>query len=324
MYQYCDSRNISYRKCGKLVVATHQQQWERDLPRLHQSALQNGVTNVRIMTRDDVKVMEPELDGVVGAMWSPSSGVLDSHSLFMSLLADAEAHGAILALRSNVESGRLGTLSSPLHSINVNGMELTCDVIVNCAGLRAHHIAAMLHSNNLVAFATSSNHMWQPPMQYFAKGSYFRLQGQKNPFHHLVYPIPEEGGLGVHSTTDWSGLTVKFGPDVEWIDPTQITDPDDIDLNPNPAREESFYEAIRHYWPHLEDGALVPDYAGIRPKLYHPQLPHTATVGNKDFLIVGPRDVGVKGIVHLFGIESPGLTSSLAIADHVVELLQDA
>jgi L-2-hydroxyglutarate oxidase LhgO len=318
LYQYCDCRHIPYRNCGKLVVATHSTQWEQDVPRLYESAMRNGVNDVRIISRDDVKVMEPVLENVVGALWSPSSGVLDSHSLLVSLLADAEQYGATVALRSNVQAGSVSVNANTPHSVMVDGMELTSDVIINCAGLKAHDVALMLHTNNNAEATTS----WQPPTQYFAKGSYFRLQGRKNPFHHLVYPIPQEGGLGVHSTTDYSGLTVKFGPDVEWIDPVETTDPDKIDLNPNQAREESFYQEIRKYWPELQDDALVPDYAGIRPKLYHPQVVSNVTPLMKDFMIVGPHDIGIRGVVHLFGMESPGLTSCLAIADYVVELLK--
>jgi L-2-hydroxyglutarate oxidase LhgO len=181
--------------------------------------------------------------------------------------------------------------------------------VVNSAGLWAHKIASLIHNN----------HSWQPPSHYFAKGTYFRLEG-KPPFRHLIYPVPEPGGLGVHATIDWSGRSVKFGPDVEWLDPD--VHPNDISLDPDPRRGEKFYDQVRKYWPLLPDKKLVPDYVGIRPKLNHPST-QASGLSFMDFHIVGRESHGVPGLIHLFGIESPGLTSSMAIADHIRDVLTD-
>jgi L-2-hydroxyglutarate oxidase LhgO len=163
---------------------------------------------------------------------------------------------------------------------------------------------------------------WKPPRQYFAKGNYFHLEGVKAAFRHLVYPAPDPtGGLGVHATIDWSGQSVRFGPDVQWLDPT--IQPDEIDLTPDARRADAFYSAIRKYWPALPDDALMPDYAGIRPKLHHPSVKVDNNGGFMDFRILSTEEHGVPGLVHLFGMESPGLTASMAIAEHVAALLED-
>ncbi|CAB9499404.1 L-2-hydroxyglutarate dehydrogenase, mitochondrial [Seminavis robusta] len=290
LYEYCQSRSIPYQKCGKLIVATQKEQLETKILDLQQKAVQNGVLDTRILTtKEDVQVLEPNIQAV-GALWSPSTGVINSHSFMLSLLADAEDHGATLA------------------------------TVVNSAGLWAHQVAQSIHHYN-------NHNCWSIPRQYFAKGNYFQLEGcnsSKNPFTHLVYPIPEPGGLGVHATMDWSGQSVKFGPDVEWIDVTTTTEPDGIDLMPHPQRAQGFYEQIRKYWPDLPDNSLIPDYAGIRPKLHHPSLDidHGAAAPFHDFYIAGPEQHGVPGLIHLFGMESPGLTSSIAIGDYITQQVQ--
>lgn len=269
--------------------------------------------------------MEPEVTSV-GALYSPSTGVLDSHSFLQSLLADAEYHNATLLLRTPVERGFLdddqndhdsavvvtasaaGTHNNVI-SLRIDGMDLQCDTVVNCAGLSADRVAASLHETT----------QWKPPRQFFAKGNYFRLQGvPKPPFRHLVYPVPEPGGLGVHATIDWIGQFTKFGPDVQWIDPSVSLQ--DIDLTPDPSRSDVFYEQVRKYWPNLPDNSIVPDYAGLRPKLYHPSLMGSGGDAQfNDFFIAEPCDHGVPGLFHLFGIESPGLTASMSIANYIAE-----
>jgi len=193
---------------------------------------------------------------------------------------------------------------------------LQCDIVVNSAGLWADAVARGLHQSDSTPEGLPA---WQVPRQFFAKGNYFKLEGTKSPFSHLVYPAPDPaGGLGVHATMDFTGQSVKFGPDVQWLD-ADIT-PDEIDLTVDPRRGEAFYHAIRKYWPDLVDDALVPDYSGVRPKLYHPKIDDTKSAMT-DFLIQGPNDHGVPGLIHLFGMESPGLTSSMAIADEVVRMI---
>ena len=286
-------------------MATNQEQLEQELPRLQERASQNGVEDTRILSREDVRLLEPEVE-CCGALMSPSTGVVDSHSYFLSLLADAEDNGATLALHTSVDDATIVDGKVRLHA---DGVWIECDKVVNSAGLWAHKVASRIHNN----------HHWQPPPHFFAKGTYFRLEG-KPPFNHLIYPVPEAGGLGVHATIDWSGLAVKFGPDVEWLDPN--VNPSKINLEPDPSRGDKFYEQVRKYWPLLPDKALVPDYVGIRPKLHHPRV-QSSELGFMDFTVAGSDAHGVPGLIHLFGIESPGLTSSMAIADHVSNLLAD-
>ena len=306
LYEYCRSRHVPHQRCGKIIVATQETQWSQDLPRLRDQAQANGVLDVEIYSREKVQALEPQVE-CLGGLYSPSTGVLDSHSFMVSLLADAEDDGANLALNSKVESGSVGPDGIEL---NVGDFSLVCDAVVNSAGLWADQVARRIHANTT----------WQPPKQYFCKGNYFHLQGVKTPFRHLVYPLPEAaGGLGVHATIDWSGQAVKFGPDVEWLD--QDASPDTIDLTTNPARLESFYDAVRKYWPDLPDDALVPDYAGIRPKLHHPSVSQTGTPA--DFMIMDSDEHGVPGLIHLLGMESPGLTSSMAVAEYVGQRLRE-
>jgi L-2-hydroxyglutarate oxidase LhgO len=224
----------------------------------------------------------------------------------MGLLADAQYHGATLILHTEVDNGRV-TNNDGIR-LQIDGTDLQCDIVVNCAGLMADVMAARLHQNT----------PWKPPKQFFAKGNYFRLQGSKPPFSHLVYPVPEPGGLGVHATIDWTCQSTKFGPDVQWIDPSVSLH--DIDMNPESTRANDFYHEVRKYWPYLPDDSIVPDYAGLRPKLQHPAL-HGGTAPFVDFVIAEPNDHGIPGLFHLFGIESPGLTSSMSIANYIADRL---
>ncbi|KAG7359301.1 FAD dependent oxidoreductase [Nitzschia inconspicua] len=343
LYRYCQDRNISHSNCGKLIVATHRSQVKSDLCRLQQQAHTNGVTDVQLISKHDVQLLEPSIK-CEGALYSPSSGIVDSHTFFLHLLGEAEDHGAMLAVNTEVVSAmyqqreqkklwlqtqEIQTQPNNNHSNNNSHNKndtldsssttswMSCDMVVNAAGLWADQIARMIHSKH---DNNNNNRMggWQPPRQYFAKGTYFSLTKKRPDFRHLVYPVPEPGGLGIHATIDLAGQ-VKFGPDVEWID-TNIVNVDDIEYTPNPDKAEQFYHAIRQYWPELDDmTVLQADYVGIRPKLSHPSV--TKQLGFDDFLIAGPNTHGIPGLVHLLGIESPGLTSSLAIAEHVVELL---
>jgi L-2-hydroxyglutarate oxidase LhgO len=308
LYHYCQERNIPYNQCGKLIVATKPGQIEHELEGLRRQALQNGVTDVKILSQADVNAIEPDIQCIGGALWSPSTGVLDSHSFMTCLVADAEAEGTTIAFNTKVKEASVESTGSLLLRFD-DDTRVVCDSVVNAAGLWAPQIAQLFHHGQ---------GSWHPPRAYFAKGTYFKLQGVRPlPFQHLIYPIPEPGGLGVHATIDWAGQGIKFGPDVEWVDPS-VEDPSTISLRPDPQRGVRFYEQVRKYWPDLPNDALVPDYVGIRPKLNHPSQ---GTLEFQDFLIAGQATHGVKGLVHLLGIESPGLTSSMAIGDYVASQL---
>ena len=303
LYQYCEERGIPHRKCGKLVVA-NKSQFVDNLPTLYEHAHLNGVTDVRLLSREDAKFLEPNVE-CFGALLSPSTGILDSHSLYLNLLADCEDEGATLVLRSGVDD------SEVLHDkvcLNTGGTWLSADIIINCAGLHAHDVATKIHNG--------SKEEWQPPKHYFAKGTYFKLDG-KSPFQHLIYPVPESAGLGVHATIDWSGNGTKFGPDVQWLG--EDTCPDDINYVPDPSRVDIFSKEIRKYWPDLPGNKLTVDYVGVRPKLSHPAM---GNVAFNDFLFVN-KQVAKSRIFHLFGIESPGLTSCLDIAEHVRRMVDN-
>lgn len=301
LYDFCKERSIPFQKVGKLIVATDKQQAQTTLRQLQEQAIHNGVTDVRLIDRHDVKAMEPEVESC-GALWSPSTGIVDSHDFMVSLLADAQEHGTTLALVSDVSDGSID--KNGKVQLKIDDMWLSCGMVINCAGLWSHQVADLIHAE----------HSWKPPRQYFAKGTYFQLQGT-SPFSHLIYPVPDQrGGLGVHATVDMGGQ-VKFGPDVEWLDLDM--EPDAIDWAPDPARAQSFYQSIRKYWPGLVDDSLVPDYTGVRPKLSHPDL--VESMPFQDFMLVREDTHGVPGLVHLLGIESPGLTSAMAIADDIVK-----
>lgn len=294
LYAYCAAHNVIARKVGKLVVATMSDQ----LPALHklmQQARANGVEDLALLSADEAKRLEPNLS-CVAAFHSPSTGIVDTHGLMLSLLGEAEARGAALARHAPVKRGWIE--DDGRVTLQVGGsdpMQVTAPLLVNAASLGAQQIARALQGYPAGSI---------PPLHY-AKGNYFSLSGP-SPFSRLIYPMPEAAGLGVHLTLDLAGQA-RFGPDVEWIDR--------LDYTVEPRRGDSFYAAIRTYWPQLRDGALQPAYAGIRPKL---QAPGASAA---DFRIDGPEVHGLPGQVHLYGIESPGLTSSLAIADEVAARL---
>ena len=292
LYRYCAERGIPHRRSGKLIVATDQDQLAT-LDRIRAQAAANGVTDLYRLDRQAATALEPELH-CTGALMSPSTGIIDSHAYMLSLQGDAEAHGASFVFHTPVESGRVHEGGIALRLGGSDPLDLVARTVVNSAGLHAPAIARTIAG-------LPSAHV---PPAYFAKGNYFSLQG-RSPFRHLVYPVPEAAGLGVHLTLDLGGQA-RFGPDVEWVE--------NIGYDVDPRRADGFYAAIRAYWPGLRDGALVPAYSGIRPKIQAPNEPA------KDFLLLGPRDHGVPGLVNLFGIESPGLTASMAIAEYVTDL----
>lgn len=295
LYAYCASHGIDHRRGGKLIVATDRAQLDV-LDEIIARAAANGVTDISRLTADEAMELEPNVR-CTGALLSPSTGIVDSHGLMLAYLGDAEAAGAMLAVSSPVEGGRVTDEGIVLAVGGDAPVTLLARSVVNAAGLWAQPLARLIDG---VAADTV-------PGLYYARGVYFTLAG-KAPFARLVYPVPEPGGLGCHYTIDLGGQA-RFGPDVEWID--------DIDYTVDPARADTFYGEIRRYWPDLPDGALRPGYAGVRPKTYPSGSRPT------DFIIQGAGSHGVAGLVNLFGIESPGLTSSLAIAEDVRRLLDD-
>lgn len=295
LYEWCEARGVAHRRCGKLIVATSADQAPA-LERIAGRALAAGVDDLAWLTAAQARALEPAVACEL-ALHSPSTGIVDSHGLMMSLLAAAEDRGAVLACRTRVLDARSSADGFRL-SIEADGeaLALDCRELVNSAGLGA------------VALARGVEGLAKDglPNAWLAKGSYFTLPG-RCPFSRLVYPVPNEAGLGVHLTLDLAGQG-RFGPDVEWVQ----TEDYEVEAD----RGVRFEEEVRRYWPGLPAGALQPAYAGIRPKIAGP------AEASRDFLISGPEDHGLAGLVNLFGIESPGLTSSLAIASLVRVLLQ--
>ncbi len=288
LYAFCAMHGVEARACGKLIVAADAAEAER-LVGIRARAEANGVEEMRMLTAGEARALEPAL-ACAAALHSPHTGIVDSHGYMLALRGEAEAAGATFVFHTHVERGQV---TDNGVTIEAAGMTLACRTLVNSAGLHAPALARSIAGmpGALV------------PREYWAKGNYFSLPGRA-PFSRLIYPVPVPGGLGVHLTIDLGGQA-RFGPDVEWVDA--------IDYDVDPARADSFYAAIRRYWPDLKDGALQPAYAGIRPKIVPPGAPA------QDFVIQGRRVHGAKGLVNLFGIESPGLTAAIAIADLVVE-----
>jgi L-2-hydroxyglutarate oxidase LhgO len=288
LYDYCAQRGISHQRCGKLLVATSADQIPQ-LQDIAQRAALNGVHDLQSLTGAQACAMEPELR-CEAALFSPSTGIVDSHALMLALQGDIENSGSMVVLNSRVDYAECA--SSGICLTTADGTSLRANLVVNSAGLQAPQLARRFQG-------LEACHV---PQAWFAKGNYFTLAARA-PFSHLVYPVPQAAGLGVHLTLDLGGQA-KFGPDVQWVDSGD-------DLTVDPARGDAFYAAVRKYWPALKDGALIPGYAGIRPKIHSPDQ------AARDFLIQGPAEHGVSGLVNLFGIESPGLTSALAIGDYV-------
>ena len=301
LYRYCEERGVAHRRCGKLVVATA----AAEVPQLHRIAAQatanglGGADALVWLTSAQAQAMEPALH-CVAALWSPATGIVDSHGLMLALLGDAERAGAVLALASPWAAARRHGATWVLRSAGSEPFEMAARWVVNCAGLQAQAVAASMHGFPAAAI---------PPL-HLAKGHYFSLAA-RSPFSHLIYPTPVDGGLGVHLTLDLAGQA-KFGPDVQWL---ADAEPATLDYGVDPRRAAAFEAAVRRYWPGLPAGALQPAYTGVRPKLSGPGAP---TV---DFRIDGPAQHGQAGVVQLFGIESPGLTASLAIAEQVAAVV---
>lgn len=294
LYDYCKARGVGHKRCGKLLVATSSSELPQ-LQALAQRAAANGVDDLQLLTSAQARAMEPALV-CEAALWSPSSGIIDSHGLMLAFQGDLENAGGLVVFNSPVAKADCAGSHIDLHT--ADGTVLRTGLLINSAGLQASALAATFNG-------LAPTHV---PQTRFAKGNYFLLQGRA-PFSRLIYPMPQAGGLGVHLTIDLGGQA-RFGPDVQWVDSAE-------DWVVDPARGNGFYAEVRRYWPGLADGALQPGYAGIRPKLNAPEE------AARDFLIQGPATHSVPGLINLFGIESPGLTSSLAIAEHVLAMLAD-
>jgi L-2-hydroxyglutarate oxidase LhgO len=292
LYEYCREHGIPHRNCGKLIVATTPTE-SMKLQSIRAHAEANGVNDMQTLAGNAARALEPALN-CDAALLSPSTGIIDSHAFMLALRGDAEDAGAAYAFHTPLERAKTAAGRIEIDAGGLAPMTLECGLLINAAGLGASAVARSIEGMPIDLI----------PPSYFAKGNYFSCNARA-PFSRLIYPVPEPGGLGVHLTLDMAGQA-RFGPDVEWVET--------IDYAVDPTRAERFYPAIRKYWPDLPDGALMPSYSGIRPKIVPP------AVAAQDFLIQGPADHGVAGLINLFGIESPGLTSSLAIADLVAEL----
>jgi L-2-hydroxyglutarate oxidase LhgO len=292
LYNYCRDHGIPHRNCGKLIVATSPSETDK-LGAIKAHAEANGVDDLELLDAGAARALEPELQ-CEAALLSPSTGIIDSHAFMLALRGEAENRGAAFAFHAPLLRTTAVANGFELEAGGEAPMALACGLMINAAGLNATMVA-----RNIAGMPVELI-----PPAYLAKGNYFSCSARA-PFSHLIYPVPEPGGLGVHLTLDMAGQA-RFGPDVEWVDK--------IDYAVDPARATRFYPAIRRYWPALPDGALMPSYSGMRPKIVPP------AVAVQDFLIQGPQLHGVAGLINLFGIESPGLTSALAIADCVAEL----
>jgi L-2-hydroxyglutarate oxidase LhgO len=296
LYALCASHGVDHRRCGKLTVANSAEEVAA-LRGLQDRAAANGVP-VEWLEADQARALEPALR-CIAALHSPSTGIVDSHAFMLALQGDLERAGGMVALGSAVDAVQLSP--SGAHVLRLqDGTELAADIVVNAASLHACALARRFEGLD-PRFV---------PREWFAKGNYYALQG-RSPFTHLIYPAPADAWLGVHLTLDLGGQA-KFGPDLEWL---EARTPQEIDFEVDPRRADGFYAEVRRYWPGLPDGALAPSYSGVRPKIHgpHEKAP--------DFRIDGPALHGVPGLVNLFGVESPGLTSALAIAEHVADML---
>lgn len=290
LYDFCEAKGVAYQRCGKLIVATEDDQ----IATLRQVQAQASGNGVELEWLDSIAAtrMEPNLR-CAAALHSPSTGIIDSHGLMRALRADAEQHGALLVLRCPVLHGHAMAGGIVLEVGGEEPTSLLTRQLFNCAGLGAQAVAQSIEGIRADAI----------PSLHLSKGSYFSL-ARPSPFSRLVYPVPVNDWLGVHLTLDLAGQA-RFGPDAEWVDA--------VDYSVDPARSEAFYSAVRHYWPDLPDASLQPAYAGIRPKIQGPGEPA------RDFEIQGEETHGVPGLINLFGIDSPGLTACLTLAQQVME-----
>ncbi|MBL6953320.1 MAG: NAD(P)/FAD-dependent oxidoreductase [Alphaproteobacteria bacterium] len=308
LYEFCASHGVAHRNCGKLIVATAPDELEI-LDNIMAKAAANGVEDLYEISAAEAMGQEPALL-CAGALVSPSTGIIDSHGLMLAYQGEAEDHGAVIAFRSRAVGGRVLSPKTGGISLRVRGddgeeMELACRRLINAAGLYAQPLARTIEGLDPDTV---------PPL-YYCKGNYFSLAGRQ-PFSRLIYPVPGSASLGVHLTIDLAGQA-RFGPDQQWLEGAMEDLEGPIDYRVEPSRSEVFYEAVRRYYPALPDDSLQPAYSGMRPKLQRPGG------GAEDFLIQGPDSHGVAGLINLYGIESPGLTSSLAIARHVAGMLSD-
>jgi L-2-hydroxyglutarate oxidase LhgO len=296
LYAFCTERGVDFSNCGKLIVSTSPEE-DTKLAGIMARAEANGVEGMRLLTEAEARALEPNLV-CTAALLSPTTGVVDSHAYMLALQGDAEQAGAMFVFHNPVTGGRVTGEGVELEVGGADPMRLSCRLMINSAGLHAPALARRIQGmpSQLI------------PQEHYAKGNYFTLTG-RSPFSRLIYPVPVPGGLGVHLTIDLGGQA-RFGPDVEWVDA--------LDYTVDPRRADSFYDAIRRYWPELKDGALQPGYSGIRPKIVPKGAP------GQDFVTQGPATHGLDGLVNLFGIESPGLTAAIAIGEHVREMVAAA
>jgi L-2-hydroxyglutarate oxidase LhgO len=300
LYAYCDSHGVAYRKCGKIVVAVDDLEAE-EIAAIARRATQNNVKNVETLDAPAAKRLEPAVRAV-SALHVKETGIIDSHGFMLSLVGEIEDSGGAVMLNHRVLSGRPSRAHRyELDVASPSGrLTITTRTLVLAAGPWTNALTAAIEGMGAI----------DAPRLFLAKGSYFAFSGRPT-FTRLVYPVPVQGGLGIHLTLALDGR-IRLGPDVEWL---ETRDPDQVDFGVEPSRAEGFYACARRYWPDLPDGALTPDYAGVRPKLSGPGAPAA------DFLLQGPQQHGLPGVVALYGIESPGLTSSLAIGARVVSML---
>ncbi|MBM3518832.1 MAG: NAD(P)/FAD-dependent oxidoreductase [Alphaproteobacteria bacterium] len=294
LYRYAASRGVAHRRIGKLIVAVDEPECAA-LRALQRKGAANGVGDLALLDAADAGALEPAVR-CLAALHSPSTGIIDSHALMLSFQGEAEERGAMIAFRSPLTGGRVLDAGFDLAVGGPAPLALRCRLLINAAGLAAQSVAASLGGMPATRI----------PRRHLSKGTYFIMRGRA-PFRRLIYPIPEAAGLGIHLTLDLAGQA-RFGPDQQWVEA--------IDYTVDDSRAASFYEAIRRYYPDLADDSLQPGYVGVRPKVRAPGEPMA------DFVIDGPEAHGVPGLVNLFGIESPGLTASLAIADAVLARLR--
>ena len=294
LYEYCRDHQVGTQRYGKLIVASDEKQMD-DLHGIFYRAQQNQAREISLISAKEANSLEPDLR-VAAAIWSQTTGIVDSHAFMLSLLGGFEDAGGMVAYLTPLASAKVIAGGFELEVGGADAMRLQTRYLINCAGMSAPTVAKKIEglAENMI------------PRAYFAKGNYFSLVG-KSPFKHLIYPVPEPGGLGVHLTLDMAGQA-KFGPDVEWLD---IDAEEQINYAVDPKRGDRFYAAIRQYWPGLKDGTLQADYSGVRAKIVSKDQPAG------DFRIDGPEEHGIEGLYNLFGFESPALTSSLAIAKHL-------
>ncbi|MDX6748391.1 NAD(P)/FAD-dependent oxidoreductase [Geminicoccaceae bacterium 1502E] len=286
LYRYCAARGVPHKRCGKLIVATSEEQIAT-LEKIRANAARIGMPDLEAWSAARAMELEPGLS-CTGALWSPTTGIIDSHGLMLAYQGDAERHGAMLAFNAPLERARVTGEGIALEVGGDEPMSLMADMVINSAGLHAPALARRIEG---LPGETV-------PGAFYCKGNYYTLPG-RSPFSRLIYPVPEQAGLGVHVTVDMGGQC-RFGPDTEWVG--------ELNYDVDPRRADVFYEEVRKYWPALKDGVLEPGYSGIRPKI----TPQGAPAA--DFVISGPQEHGVAGLVNLFGIESPGLTASWAVA----------